>query len=221
MKLIEAIKKCNLKLPVSIMYRITLPPDLVEECGHDDTLLGYCEWDGKEIISLDGDSYSLDDEILEYSIVETKSGESILSVLVFGDWICVGTNFADDEAEEDGDETIRKDKRRAKRRHNDFKKAVRKRKLAREIYPSFAGDNWEYYHDLHTYSKNKIHCSCPMCSEKTNGKKQSHSNGARGAGAMVYGTTNHRMGDNFKPSEKKKIDEINSKLKEFDEDDKA
>ena len=40
----------------------------------------------------------------------------------------------------------------AEKRHNDWVKAIRKRNL----YP-------DYYDNLHQFSKNKIHCSCPMC----------------------------------------------------------
>ena len=50
-----------------------------------------------------------------------------------------------------------------------YTKAIRKRKIARETY--YALDNeWEYYDNLHQYSKNKIHCSCPNCSSKTRNK---------------------------------------------------
>ena len=44
------------------------------------------------------------------------------------------------------------------------RKALRKRRIAREIC------GWEMYDNLHQYSKNKIHCSCPMCSAKTRNK---------------------------------------------------
>ena len=52
----------------------------------------------------------------------------------------------------------------AERRHNDIVKALRKRQICRKYY------GWEYYDNLHQYSKNKIHCSCPMCAAKTNTK---------------------------------------------------
>lgn len=41
------------------------------------------------------------------------------------------------------------------------RKALRKRRIAREIC------GWEMYDNLHQYSKNKIHCSCPLCAGKT------------------------------------------------------
>lgn len=43
-------------------------------------------------------------------------------------------------------------------------KAKRKQKIAENGY-------FPYYEHLHQYSKNKIHCSCPMCATKTNLKK--------------------------------------------------
>ena len=56
----------------------------------------------------------------------------------------------------------------AEKRHNDYKKAIRKRRIDREIKPS--GWEHDWYDNLHQYSKNKIHCSCPLCSYKTNNK---------------------------------------------------
>jgi hypothetical protein len=42
-------------------------------------------------------------------------------------------------------------------RENTWKHAIRKRRIAREVL------KWDYYNNLHQYSKNKIHCSCPLC----------------------------------------------------------
>ncbi len=51
------------------------------------------------------------------------------------------------------------------------RKALRKRRLARMMYHySWEPGSWEYYDNLHQYSKNKIHCSCPCCSSKTRNK---------------------------------------------------
>lgn len=53
----------------------------------------------------------------------------------------------------------------AEKRHFDWTKAKRKRDIVRHVY------GWpDWYDNLHEYSKNKIHCSCPMCSVKTNNK---------------------------------------------------
>ena len=57
----------------------------------------------------------------------------------------------------------------ARNRDLSRRKALRKRRIARDIY-SYHGDTYEYYDNLHQYSKNKIHCSCPMCSPKTRNK---------------------------------------------------
>ena len=61
---------------------------------------------------------------------------------------------------------------RAERRHNNWSKARRKRRIAKEIYWTYHESDWEYYNNLHQYSKNKIHCSCPMCASKTNRKRR-------------------------------------------------
>ena len=58
---------------------------------------------------------------------------------------------------------------RAERRYLNKKKALRKRAITRNVYVHYY-DNFEYYDNLHQYSKNKIHCSCPMCSYKTNNR---------------------------------------------------
>ena len=64
---------------------------------------------------------------------------------------------------------------RAERRFNDRNKALRKRRISRAVYSSSSDEEFEYYRDLHTYSKNKIHCSCPLCRNKTNGRKMNYS----------------------------------------------
>lgn len=61
-------------------------------------------------------------------------------------------------------------KTRAQRRKTDASKARRKKRIAGAVYYSWSSDAWEYYDNLHQYSKNKIHCSCPMCREKTRDK---------------------------------------------------
>lgn len=53
------------------------------------------------------------------------------------------------------------------RRKKDFSKAIRKNNIDKEL------TSWHYilcYNNLHEYSKNKIHCSCAMCSAKTRNK---------------------------------------------------
>lgn len=48
-----------------------------------------------------------------------------------------------------------------------FQKAIRKKRIIDRY--SWSKD-YPYYDNLHQYSKNKIHCSCPMCSRKTRNK---------------------------------------------------
>ena len=64
------------------------------------------------------------------------------------------------------EEYLTKDMTRRKRRKQDFKKAIRKENITKNIYHMSRTDEegWHYYDNLHQYSKNKIHCSCPICS---------------------------------------------------------
>jgi hypothetical protein len=55
-------------------------------------------------------------------------------------------------------------KSRAYNRDVSFRKAIRKRKLDHQI--SYT----PYYDNLHQYSKNKIHCSCSLCKQRTRNK---------------------------------------------------
>jgi len=70
--------------------------------------------------------------------------------------------------EEPIEEEYSKDMTRAKRRKEDWHHAIHKKKISSR----YAG-NYGWYKHLHEYSKNKIHCSCPICSGKTRaaGKK--------------------------------------------------
>ena len=98
------------------------------------------------------------------------------------------------------------------RRHSDITKALRKRNICLKNY------GFEYYENLHQYSKNKIHCSCPSCSGKTN----ANINKSRGP-VSRYSTrmgripcTNGRYGKkNYKISDRKKVDELNNKLIDY------
>ena len=52
-----------------------------------------------------------------------------------------------------------------------FIKALRKRRIDRAVYHYYYRDrDYGFYNNLHQYSKNKIHCSCPLCSAKTRNK---------------------------------------------------
>lgn len=49
---------------------------------------------------------------------------------------------------------------RGLKRRNDWKKAKRKENIVKHIYFD------DFIRPRHWYSKNKVHCSCPLCSEK-------------------------------------------------------
>lgn len=76
---------------------------------------------------------------------------------------------------------------RAWRRYKNYTKALRKRKIDLESswhlspydnYLTFWVNGYRcgWYDNLHQYSKNKIHCSCPMCSAKTRNKGKRRKN---------------------------------------------
>jgi hypothetical protein len=87
---------------------------------------------------------------------------------------------------------------RAYNRDISRRKALRKRRIAREIYRYWKryseDDNWEYFDNLHQYSKNAIHCSCPACSGKTRNK-----------GKRRYKSGNYAPGINYKASDLRKV----------------
>ena len=65
---------------------------------------------------------------------------------------------------------MNKSRSRAYNRDVSKRKALRKKRLAEEVY--YNGKEYPYYNNLHQYSKNKIHCSCPLCREqRTNSPK--------------------------------------------------
>ena len=100
---------------------------------------------------------------------------------------------------------------RGKRRKLNISKALRKKKISEEVY------HITYYDNLHQYSKNKIHCSCPMCSgtAKTN-SKHINKGGINSLGKNFgFGTTNHRKGKNWKMADLKQIERMNRDGEDF------
>ena len=77
----------------------------------------------------------------------------------------------------------------AEKRHNDWTKAIRKKRIINAY-------GWDYYDNLHQYSKNKIHCSCPLCRAKTAKRKQYYGSGAK----------------NWPITDKRKIDEMRDQI---------
>lgn len=78
-------------------------------------------------------------------------------------------------------------------------KAVRKRRIDQDIY-SYLDREHGYYKNLHQYSKNKIHCSCPICSAKTRNKSRRN----RGSKAR----NNFSPSINYKISDMRKIQKL-------------
>jgi len=76
---------------------------------------------------------------------------------------------------------------RAWRRHKNYTKAKRKYDINRSWGGWWFDHPW--YSSLHEYSKNKIHCSCPMCRRKT----KNH-----GAAALFNGAYNPSLHDRRK-----------------------
>lgn len=79
------------------------------------------------------------------------------------------------------------------------KKALRKQKIAKKLYDGERFDN------LHQYSKNKVHCSCPMCSRKTNNK---------GKNRLKHG--NYYPSKDWKHSDAQKIESAEQELQEYE-----
>ena len=75
-----------------------------------------------------------------------------------------------------------------------IRKARRKRRIDQQHKTSWNnGEPVAWYDNLHQYSKNKIHCSCPSCSSKTRNK-----------GKRRYKAGNYMRHLNYKVSELKR-----------------
>lgn len=90
---------------------------------------------------------------------------------------------------------------RAYKRKKDFAKAIRKKRLDREVTPYSDPESGMYKH-LHQYSENKIHCSCPGCSAKTKNK------GSRKKGARGYCPSYNPSMKDYKRNESMDYDEM-------------
>ena len=83
---------------------------------------------------------------------------------------------------------------RAWRRKINAHKALHKKYVS-----SYYGPNW--YNNLHQYSKNKIHCSCPICKSGRT-KADWHTTGRHGC-------------RNWKPSDLKQWEKMEYDIKEY------
>ena len=88
-------------------------------------------------------------------------------------------------------------KTRAERRKTDFKKAVRKQNICEHNIGDLPYDN------LHQYSKNKIHCSCPYCNTKTRNK-----------GSRRYKSGNYNPAVHYRASDLRRVIEMDEDLRE-------
>ena len=88
---------------------------------------------------------------------------------------------------------------RAYNRDVSRRKALRKRRLDKQL--SYYWNDGGLYNNLHQYSKNKIHCSCRLCQEKTRNK---------GNRRNRYG--NYAPSLNYKAADRRKIDAIEASL---------
>ena len=93
----------------------------------------------------------------------------------------------------------------AERRHNDWRKAIRKRNIDHDTQGSI-GHDW--YDNLHQYSKNKIRCSCGICKRfnKTNNK-----------GHRRYISRNYAPSKNWSIADEKRITEMKDQELDFQE----
>lgn len=92
---------------------------------------------------------------------------------------------------------------RAYRRFKNYTKAKRKRDLDLQVSYYFNEDGTGLYKNLHQYSKNKIHCSCPMCSAKTRNK-----------GKRRTTIANYSPSINYSIADKRKYDAMTDDIKE-------
>lgn len=83
-----------------------------------------------------------------------------------------------------------------------YLKAKRKKRISKFFW--YGRDFVDYYDNLHQYSKNKIHCSCPLCQVKTKNK-----------GHRRYKKGNYNPSLNYKYSELKRQISMDDELREF------
>ena len=72
----EAATKLKDILPERPVGNIMVRTNAPHGYPHPDMLFGCCRWDGKDLISLDGDSYSVDWSVTKY---EWESDDSLVS----------------------------------------------------------------------------------------------------------------------------------------------
>lgn len=96
----------------------------------------------------------------------------------------------------------------AEKRHNDWKKAIRKRRIDRETQGTslFSHDTFEY---LHQYSKGHWACGCGMC-------KRYNKTNNRGRRRKIHG--NYAPSKNWSVQDERRIEEMNDQILDNEED---
>lgn len=90
MTLADAIKAVNPQGPLVICYRTVVEVENFPSGGTEelDMFTGICRYEiNGTLLSLDGDNYSLDDEICRYEEGTSKNGEKVLTVWYESEWI--------------------------------------------------------------------------------------------------------------------------------------
>ena len=93
------------------------------------------------------------------------------------------------------------------RRKKNFSKAKRKRDIdiAVNFNPWFSyAENHCLYNSLNEYSKNKVHCSCGLCTAKTRNK-----------GHRRNRPKNYMPSINYDIHDKRKLDSMNDEVKDY------
>lgn len=67
---------------IDIMYRTNSPIE-----AEEDMLMGYCRYENETLISLDGDSYYFDDEVVKYEMSKDDNGNEYLIVWIESEWV--------------------------------------------------------------------------------------------------------------------------------------
>ncbi len=84
-----------------------------------------------------------------------------------------------------------------------YRKAMRKKRISDHYWSTYSMGH-SYYDNLHQYSKNKIHCSCSMCSRKTKNK-----------GSRRYKPGNYSRSHNYKASDLRMLISMDEKEAEY------
>ena len=90
-----------------------------------------------------------------------------------------------------------------------YNRDVSRRKALRKQHISKCSSYWspesrgEHFDNLHWYSKNKVHCSCPLCNSKTRNKGRRN-------------RANYQRSINYKKSDLVKQMSMDAQMEEYD-----